>query len=96
MLARRLNLQEKWKISLAVFSAEFKATDQTTLVTCRDWEIRSLENHPAAWASALVYIVLVIVVCLTRGMTITRSYCCHGVRGMQNLIEFMQGEQRER
>lgn len=39
-------------------------------------------------------IVLVTGVCLTRTMTITRSYCCREVQRMQNLIEFVQGAAR--
>jgi len=71
-----------------VFSAEFKATDQTTRITCRDWkEVWKIIRRVGS-----ARIVLVTGVYLTRAMTITRSYCCHGVRRMQSLIEFVQGE----
>lgn len=73
-----------------VFSAEFKATDQTTRITCRDWkEVWKIIRRVGS-----TRIVLVTGVCLTRSMTITRSYCCHGVRRMQNLIELVQGTVR--
>lgn len=52
----------------------------------------SLENHPASGQYS--YCSRDRCLLNPRAMTITRSYCCHGVRRMQNLIEFVQGTAR--